>query len=76
MQHLQETTNVDIYLPNVKLIKKSMSYVDKISIGFVAKHIKHLTKCGNCKENILCTDIVSEWHDLIEKEFENAFCLN
>lgn len=54
-----------------------VSYVDKISVGyisgFITKKIRSFYKCTICKDNIICKDKVSEWHDLVvEKEFSDC----
>jgi hypothetical protein len=52
------------------------TYIDKIGLGyvsgFIAKNIK-FNNCRNCKESVICNNIVQEWSDLtLAKEYVDS----
>lgn len=57
------------------LSEMPLTYIDTISVGyvsgFISKKMQSLNSC--CKNNVLCTEKNSRWHDLcIAKEFRDS----
>lgn len=72
----EEDTNNEVIriLRNINVEMKPWTYIDKISLGYVAgfisKYLKTINTCEACKNNIICRDSSSEWDDLVlQKEY-------